>query len=172
MMKSVKLVTALLMTKEAAAEQLPPEDMQQEPVQETNNTNTPWIHQGACPVLKNTISTRDNFNLEHHKLHGRWKAAYESKHRMRGMKCLQMKMKPVDGGEKHHMQSLIGQKIVSPEGDFTGGELLKDGKHSFFYDAESYLNFGHPEKKGLAAMQTRDDLFDIDHKKMKQDVHD
>ena len=88
------------------------------------------------------------------------------------LRLLQMKMKEVEGGEKHHMQSLIGQKIVSPDGDFTGGELLKDDKHSFFYDAESYLNFGHPEKKGLAAMQTRDDLFDVDHKKMKQDVHD
>ena len=102
-MKSVKLVTALLMSKEAAADQLPPEDIQQEPVEETTNTENQWIHQGACPVLKNTISTRENFNLEHHKLHGRWKAAYESKHRMRGMKCLQMKMKPVEGGEKHHM---------------------------------------------------------------------
>jgi hypothetical protein len=71
--------------------------------------------------LKNTISQRENFNLEHEKVHGRWKAAFESKHRMRGMKCLQMKMKGVEGGEKHHMQSLIGQKIVSPEGDFTGG---------------------------------------------------
>lgn len=67
---------------------------------------------------------------------------------------------------------MIGQKIVTPEGDFTGGQLFGDGKHNFFYDGESYLNFGHPEKKGLAAMQTRDDLFDHDHSKMKQDVHD
>ena len=83
-----------------------------------------------------------------------------------------MKMKPVEGGEKHHIQSLLGQKIVDTEGDFTGGELLKDPKHNFFFDSESYLNFGHPEKKGLAAIQTRDDLFDLDHSKMKQDVHD
>ena len=50
MMKSVKLVTALLMT-EAAADQLPPEEIQQEPVQETNNNDIPWIRQGACPVV-------------------------------------------------------------------------------------------------------------------------
>lgn len=91
---------------------------------------------------------------------------------MRGMKCLQLKMKEVQGGEKHHVQSLIGQKITGVEGDFTGGELLKDNKHSFFYDGESYLNFGHPEKKGVAAMQTYDDLFDADHSKMKQDIED
>lgn len=91
---------------------------------------------------------------------------------MRGMKCLQMKMKDVKGGEKQHVQSLIGQKIVSQEGDFTGGELLRDNQHSFFYDSESYLNFGHPEKKGLAAVQTRDDLFDLDNSLKKRDIDD
>ena len=49
---------------------------------------------------------------------------------------------------------------------------MQDPKHSFFFDSESYLNFGHPEKKGLAAMQTREDLFDLDHSKMKQSVLD
>jgi len=81
-------------------------------------------------------------------------------------------MKGVEGGEKHHIQSLIGQKIISEEGDFTGGDLLKDNKHKFFYDSESFMNFGHPEKAGMAAIQTKDDLFDTDHSKMKADIEE
>jgi len=67
---------------------------------------------------------------------------------------------------------LIGQKIISEEGDFTGGELLKDSKHSFFYDSESYMNFAHPDKIGVAAVQTKEDLFDIDRSKMRADIED
>ena len=155
MLKSVKVITALLMSNQAHAEQLPPENMNEETdvqPQATSSSESPWIHEGPCPAFKNSISQRDGFKLEHDKLHGRWKAAYESKHRMRGMKCLQLKMKGVEGGEKHHIQSMIGQKIVSAEGDFSGGELMKDKKHSFFYDSESYMNFGHPEKTGFAAV--------------------
>lgn len=85
---------------------------------------------------------------------------------------MQMKMKPIEGGQDHQLQSLIGQKITSMEGDFTDGELLKDKKHSYFFDSESFLNFAHPEKIGLAAVQTKDDLFDTDHSKMKKDIED
>ena len=86
-----------------AAEQLPPQDMepsQTEKITQVNAGNQ-WVHEGACPTLKNTISQRDGLKLDHEKLHGRWKAAYESKHRMRGMKCLQLKIKPIEGGQKH-----------------------------------------------------------------------
>lgn len=88
------------------------------------------------------------------------------------MKCLQLKFQNVEGGQPHQLQGLAGQKIVSAEGDFTGGQLFKDGQPGFFYDQESYFNFGHPEKQGLAAMQTKEDLFDTDRSKMRAHITD
>lgn len=175
MIGSLKVITALLATSAVAAQQMPntPESEQIDAVETVAEDTKPKFLKGACPELKGTISQRKDAKLEHKRLLGRWKTAYESKHRMRGMKCLQLKFQEVEGGQPHQLQGLAGQKIVAKEGDFTEGKLFKENEQpGFYYDAESYFNFGHPEKKALAAVQTREDLFDLDRSKMRKHVDD
>ena len=84
-----------------------------------------------------------------------------------------MKIENFEGGKPNQLRAMAGQKIVSKEGDFTGDKLFKENeKPRFFYDEESYFNFGHPEKKALAAVQTKEDLFDTDRSLMRQQVTD
>lgn len=59
---------------------------------------------------------------------------------------------------------------MDEEGDFTGGDLIKGGNQRFLYDSESYLNFGHPKKVGLAAVQNKDYIRDLDNEMIRQDV--
>ena len=53
MLKSVKVITALLMSKHALADQLPPESVDDNTASTPPATPTkdPWIHDGPCPVL-------------------------------------------------------------------------------------------------------------------------
>jgi len=45
---------------------LPPENITEETDFKSKDApTTPWIHEGPCPTLKNTISQRDGFKLEH-----------------------------------------------------------------------------------------------------------
>lgn len=84
-----------------------------------------------------------------------------------------MKLQEFNGANPRQIHALAGQKIVSPEGDFTGGQLFKEDEPAgYYYDNESYFNFNHPEKKALAALQTKEDMFDTDRSLMRQQIVD
>ena len=109
MIGSLKVITALLATSAVTGQQMPSMEESNEPAQETNEfpepvedaKQKPKFFKGGCPELKGTISSKKDAKLEHQRLLGRWKTAYDSKHRMRGMKCLQLKFQNVEGGQPH-----------------------------------------------------------------------
>jgi len=107
---------------------------------------------GACPDLVGSLKDRQNEPFTPEKLLGLWRAVFEGKSRTKGLACPSIKFKAFEEGESHQFRVLVGNKIISADGDFTGGKLFANGTGGFYYDDNNYFTFGHPNKTTVAAV--------------------